>query len=86
MIIERDVGAGIRGESASVANDRKRAGEDGSSGPSKRRASRTRSTIKNENIAGFAANARAQRIQALQVSRVIIGFGTRSHLTAMDVG
>jgi hypothetical protein len=86
VIIEHDVGARIRGESVSEANDRKRAGEDGSPGPSKRRTPRTQSTIKKEYIAGSAANARAQRIQALQVSRVIIGFGTRSRLTAMDVG
>lgn len=62
MIIEHDVGAGIRGEPASEPNDRKRAREDGSPGPSKRRA------CPKEEI---AANARTQRIQALLVSRVI---------------
>jgi hypothetical protein len=60
VITGHGVGAGIRSE----GNDRKRAREGGLPGPSKRRAG---STVKKEAI---SANARTQRIQALQVSRV----------------
>jgi len=49
----------------SEANDRKRAREDHSPGPSTKRL--TRSTVKKEEM---SVNARAQRIHALQVSRV----------------
>jgi hypothetical protein len=52
-------------DSESDANDRKRAREDLSPGPSTKR--RTGSTVKKEDM---SADARAQRIQALQVSRV----------------
>ena len=59
VIIGHGAGVGI-GRGPEV-NDRKRAREDGSSGPSKRH---TGSTIKEE----IPADAREQRIQALQVS------------------
>jgi hypothetical protein len=49
----------------SEVNDRKRAREDNPSGPSTKR--RTGSIVKKEEM---SVNARAQRIQALQVSRV----------------
>jgi hypothetical protein len=62
VITRYGVGARIGGES--VANDRKRAREDNSPGPSTKR--RTGSTVKKEEM---SANTRAQRIQALQVSR-----------------
>jgi hypothetical protein len=58
------VGARIGG-GGSEANDRKRAREDYSPGPSTKR--RTGSTAKKEEM---SANARAQRIQDLQVSRI----------------
>ena len=58
------VGARIGG-GGSDANDRKRARENSSPGPSTER--RTGSTIKKEKL---FVNARAQRVQALQVSRV----------------
>jgi hypothetical protein len=58
-------GVGARIGGGSDANDRKRAREDCLPGPSTKR--RTGSTIKKEEM---SANARAQRIQALQVSRV----------------
>jgi hypothetical protein len=61
VIAGHDVGARNSGESD--VNDRKRARNDGSPGPSKRR---TGITVKREEISG---NAREQRIQALQVSR-----------------
>ena len=57
-------GAGARISGGSEVNDRKRAREDGSSGPSKRRAG---PTVKKEEVSG---DARTQRIQALQVSRI----------------
>ena len=63
VIIGHDVGTGISG--GSEVDSRKRARVTGSPGPSKRR---TGSTIKKEEI---SADARAQRIQALQVRRVI---------------
>lgn len=62
VIVGHGVGARING--GSEANDRKRAREDGPSGPSKRRAG---PTVKKEEITG---DARTQRIQALQVSRI----------------
>jgi hypothetical protein len=62
VIVGHGVDAGISG--GSEANDRKRAREDESSGPSKKR---TRPTVKKEE---HSADTRAQRIQALQVSRV----------------
>jgi hypothetical protein len=62
VITGHGVGAGISG--GSEVNDKKRAREGGSPGPSKRR---TGSTIKKEEISD---DARAHRIQALQVSRV----------------
>jgi hypothetical protein len=52
-------------------NDRKRTGEDASSGPSKRRAG---STVKIEDM---SATARAQRIRNLQVRRDTNGFSAR---------
>jgi hypothetical protein len=59
-------GGGARiGGGGSDANDRKRAREDYSPGPSTKR--RTRSTVKKEEM---SATAREQRIEALQVSRV----------------
>ena len=58
-------GVGARIGRGSEVNDRKRAREDFSPGPSTKR--RTGSTVKKEEV---SANARAQRIQALQVSRV----------------
>jgi hypothetical protein len=62
VIIGHSVDTGISG--GSEANDRKRAREDhGSPGPSKRR---TGPTVKSEE---HSADTRAQRIQALQVSR-----------------
>jgi hypothetical protein len=61
VISGHGVGAGISG--GSEVNNRKRAWEGGSPGPSKRR---TRSSVKEE----ISANARAQRIQDLQVSGV----------------
>jgi hypothetical protein len=63
VIVGHDVGTGISEESK--VNDRKRTREDESPGPSKRR---TGPTIKKEEL---SADARAQRIQALEVSRVI---------------
>ncbi len=57
------VGARIGGDSD--VNDRKRARDDGSPGPSTKR--RTGPTVKKEEM---SVNARAQRIKALQVSRV----------------
>jgi len=54
-------GVGARIGKGSEANDRKRAGDDFSPGPSTKR--RTGSTVKKEEM---SANARAQRIQALQ--------------------
>src|SRR6266566_5323672 len=54
-------GLGARIGVGPEVNDRKRAREDYSSGPSTKR--RTGSTIKKE---GMSVNARAQRIQALQ--------------------
>ena len=63
VIVGHNVGTGISEESQ--VNDRKRTREDESPGPSKRR---TGPTIKKEE---FSADARAQRIQALEVSRVI---------------
>jgi hypothetical protein len=68
MITRYGVGTRIGGagsDSESDANDRKRAREDFSPGPSTKR--RTRSTVKKEVM---SADARVQRIQALQVSRV----------------
>jgi hypothetical protein len=62
VITGHGVRAGIDKEPQ--VNDRKRAREDGSPGPSKRHPG---PTIKREEI---SADARAQRIQALQVSRV----------------
>jgi hypothetical protein len=59
------VGARIGGGGSDEANDRKRAREDYSPGPSTKR--RTGSTAKKEEM---SANARAQRIQDLQVSRI----------------
>ena len=64
VITRYGVGARIGGGGSDV-NDRKRAREDYSPGPSTKR--RTGSTVKKEEM---SANARAQRIQALQVSRV----------------
>jgi hypothetical protein len=58
-------GVGARIGGGPEANDRKRAREDHSSGPSTKR--RTGSTVKREEV---SVDARAQRIQALQVSRV----------------
>jgi hypothetical protein len=64
VITRYGVGARIGG-GGSDANDRKRAREDHCSpGPSTKR--RTGSTVKKEKK---SANARAQRVQALQVSR-----------------
>jgi hypothetical protein len=64
VIIGHGVGVGIsRGPEVNDRIHRKRAREDGSSGPSKRH---TGSTIKEE----IPADAREQRIQALQVSMV----------------
>jgi hypothetical protein len=65
VITRYGVGAEIGG-GGSEANDRKRARDDDSPGPSttKRRAG---STVKKEEM---SANARAQRIRALQVSSV----------------
>jgi len=54
-------GVGARIGRGSEANDRKRAGEDSSPGPSTKR--RTGSTVKKEEM---SADARAQRIQALR--------------------
>ena len=65
MIAGYGVGARIGGGESNDANDRKRAREDYTPGPSTKR--RTGSTVKKEEM---SANARAQRIQALQVSRV----------------
>ena len=62
-IVEHDVGTGISEESE--VNDRKRAREDESPGPSKRR---TGPTIKREEISD---DVRRQRIQVLQVRTVI---------------
>jgi len=58
VIVGYNIGAGISG--GSEVDDRKRAREDGSSGPSKRR---TGSSIKEEELSD---DARAQRIQALE--------------------
>ena len=58
-------GVGARIGRGSEPNDRKRAREDFSPGQSTKR--RTGPTIKKEEV---SANARAQRIQALLVSRV----------------
>jgi hypothetical protein len=66
VIPGRRVDAGTGG--ASEFNDRKRAREGGSPGPSTRR---PRRSIKNEDM---SAHARAQRIRALQVSMAINGF------------
>lgn len=63
VITRYGVGARIGG--GPEVNDRKRAREDYSSGPSTKR--RTGPTVKKEEM---SVNARAQRIQALQVSRV----------------
>jgi hypothetical protein len=63
VIAEYGVGAGVGGRSG--PNDRKRDREDRSPGPSTKR--RTGSTVKKEDM---SANARKQRIQALQVSSV----------------
>jgi hypothetical protein len=63
VITGHDVRTGI--SRGSEVNDRKRVREHGSPGPSKRR---TGSTIKKEES---SADARAQRIQALEVSRAI---------------
>ena len=60
VITGHDVGGGNESSEGSEVNNRKRAREDGSSGPSKRRA---RSTVKREDI-----SALSQQIQALQVS------------------
>ena len=60
VIVGHNVGARNSGESD--VNDRKRARDDGSPTPSKRRSG---TTVKSEEISG---NAREQRIQALQVS------------------
>ena len=57
-------GAEAKINGGSEVNDRKRAREDGLSGPSKRRAG---PILKKEEISG---DARTQRIQALQVSRI----------------
>ena len=57
-------GVGARIGRGSVANDKKRAREDSLPGPSTKR--RTGPTVKSEEM---SVNARAQRIQALQVSR-----------------
>jgi hypothetical protein len=73
VIVGRGVGAENNG--GSEANDRKRAREVGSPGPSKRR---TRSTTKSEEI---SADARPQRIQDPQVGRIIQWF---LHLLASD--
>jgi hypothetical protein len=62
VIAGRGVGAKISGGSG--VNDRKRAREAGSAGPSKRR---TGSTVKNEEVSD---DDREQRIQSLQVSNV----------------
>lgn len=63
VIARYGVGARIGG--GPEVNDRKRAREDNPSGPSTKR--RTGSTVKKEEM---SVNARAQRIQALRVSRV----------------
>lgn len=63
VIVGRGVGAEISG--VSEVNDRKRAREVGSPGPSKRR---TRSTTKHEET---PADARSQQIQDPQVGRII---------------
>ena len=60
VITRHDVGGGNENSEGSEVNNRKRAREDGSSGPSKRRA---KSTVKREDI-----SALSQQIQALQVS------------------
>ena len=60
-------GVGARIGRGFEANDKKRAREDSLPGPSTKR--RTGPTVKKEEM---SANARAQRIQALQVSRVKI--------------
>ena len=77
VISEHDVGAGISG--GSKVNNKKRARDNGSPGPSKRR---TGSTVKKEEI---SADARAQRIQVLQVSRANISSYTRSRLMTVHV-
>ena len=63
VIIGHDVGTGMSG--GSEVNDRKRARENESPGPSKRR---TGPTIKKEEDSD---DVRRQQIQVLQVSRVI---------------
>jgi hypothetical protein len=64
VIVGYHVGAGTSG--GSKVNDRKRAREDGSSGPSKRR---TGPTVKKEELSADS-DARTRRIQALQVGRI----------------
>ena len=64
VIVGHGVDAGVSG--GSEANGRKRAREGGSPGPSKKR---TGPTVKKEELSADA-DARTQRIQALQVSRV----------------
>jgi hypothetical protein len=66
VIPGRHVDAGTGG--VSEFNDRKRAREGGSPGPSTRR---PRRSVKNEDMSG---HARAQRIRALQVSRAVKRF------------
>jgi hypothetical protein len=68
VIARYGVGAGIGG-GGSDANDRKRAREGYSPGPSTKR--RTGSTVKKEEM---SATSRAQRIEALQVSGVNFRF------------
>jgi hypothetical protein len=60
VISGHDVGAGSGNREGSKVKDRKRAREDGSSGPFKRR---TRSTVKKEDTSVLT-----QQIQTLQVS------------------
>jgi hypothetical protein len=75
VIIGHDVGTGI--SEVSEVSNRKRAREDESPGPSKRR---TGPTIKKEEISD---DVRRQRIQVLQVSRVIQWL---LHLVVTDSG
>ena len=73
------IGRGV-GEGGSEVNNRKRVRERGSPGPSKRH---TGSTVKKEEL---SADARVQRIQALEVSsvikwllRLVVSDGSRAH-------